>query len=179
MGRTRSRDGATKRRRKHSGRKPRWLLEPKDLDAMAQRRCLMILSVLSGESSVEEAAARAEITPPLYYLLEKRGLQGMLTALLPGAPSDGSAAPALKQLQARIEELEKTKRRLERLLFLTRMTVKPGAMTQGPKKRRASSSTKSGSSDSMKRRKTKGGRRASASTPTPGGETALSSGSGS
>lgn len=178
MARTRSRDGATKRRRRHTARKPRWLLEPKDLDAMAQRRCLMILSVLSGESSVEEAAARAEITPPLYYLLEKRGLQGMLTALLPGTPADGTAAPALKQLQARVDELEKTKRRLERLLFLTRLTVKPGAMTQGTRKRRGPSSTKRGSSDSTRPKKAKRGKRAS-STPTTAGETASSTGSGS
>jgi hypothetical protein len=147
MGRTKSRGGVVRRRRRRAARKPRWLLSAKDLDLMAQRRCLMILSVLSGEASVEEAARQAQITPPLYYLLERKGLSGMLAALLPGATSEGSAAPMLKQLQARVDELEKTKRRLERLLFLTRMTLKPGPMTQG---RAARSSTKSGSSASTK-----------------------------
>jgi hypothetical protein len=105
------------------------------LDLIAKRRCLMILSVLSGERTVEDASREAEITSPLYYLLEKKALTAMLAALVPGATKDGSPAPALAQMEAKIRELEKTKRRLERLLFLTRMTVKPGPMTQGKRGR--------------------------------------------
>lgn len=135
MGRTRSRDGATKRRRKHSGRKPRWLLEPKDLDAMAQRRCLMILSVLSGEKSVEDASREGEIQPAQYYLFEKKALSAMLASLVPGASESGSPMPALRQMEERVASLEATKRRLERLLMLTRMTLKSGPMTHGKRGR--------------------------------------------
>ena len=81
--------------------KPKWLLETKDLDLIAQRRCLMMLSVLSGEKSVEDASREADITPPLYYQLEKKALSAMLAALVPGATRDGSPAPATKQMEMR------------------------------------------------------------------------------
>ncbi len=112
---------------------------------MAQRRCLMILSVLSGEKTVEDVTREAQITPPLYYQLEKKALTAMIAALVPGAASDGSPPPAMKQMERRIADLERAKRRLERLLFLTRLTIKPGPMTQGrrgrPKKVRLFSTT--------------------------------------
>lgn len=95
----------------------------------------MILSVLSGEKTVEDASREADIIPALYYQLEKKALSAMLAALVPGATRDGSPAPMVKQMETRIRELETTKRRLERLLFLTRMTVKPGPMTHGKRGR--------------------------------------------
>lgn len=133
-----------------TGRKPKWILQTKDLDLVAQRRCMMILSVLSGEKSVEDASREASIIPALYYQLEKKALTAMLAALVPGATKDGSPAPMLAQMEARIRDLEITKRRLERLLFLTRMTVKPGPMTHG-KRGRPRLST-SASSDVSSRR---------------------------
>jgi hypothetical protein len=120
-----------RRRRRNRSRQPKWILGSKDLDTMAQRRCLMILSVLSGEKSVDEVSREAQITPAAYYQLEKKALTAMIAALVPGAGSDGSPAPALKQMEQRIVELERTRRRLERLLYLTRMTIRPGPMTQG------------------------------------------------
>lgn len=135
MAARKQRGAVSRKRRKMSGRKPRWLLETKDLDLIAQRRCLMILSVLSGERSVEDASREADIIPALYYQLEKKALTAMLAALVPGASKDGSPAPILAQMETRIRDLETTKRRLERLLFLTRMTVKPGPMTHGKRGR--------------------------------------------
>jgi hypothetical protein len=97
---------ARNRRRKMMGRKPRWILKTtKDLDLVAQRRCLMILSVLSGEKSVEDASREADIIPALYYQLEKKALTAMLAALVPGATKDGSPAPVLAQMEARIRDL--------------------------------------------------------------------------
>jgi hypothetical protein len=153
-----------RRRRTTKARKPRWILETKDLDLMAKRRCLMILSVLSGEKSVEEASHEAEITPPLYYLLEKKALTAMLAALVPGATKDGSPAPALAQMDAKIRELEMTKRRLERLLFLTRMTVKPGPMTQGTRGRPR---TTHPASEGAGSRRSRPSRKKSSKTPSP------------
>lgn len=129
----------------------------------------MILSVLSGEKSADEASREAEITPPLYYLLEKKALQAMLAALVPGATKDGSPAPALAQMEARIRELETTKRRLERLLFLTRMTVKPGPMTHGKRGRPRLSTSPSSDDGSLrsKRSKVRSSKTKSATTKSP------------
>jgi hypothetical protein len=135
MGRRNKRDSEKRRRRKTGGRKPKWLLTATDLDHIAQRRCLMILSVLSGEKSVEEASKDGEVMPAQYYQWEKKALDGMLSALVPGAMEKGTALPALRQMEERIAALEATKRRLERLLSLTRMTLKSGPMTQGSRGR--------------------------------------------
>jgi len=173
--RKRERGGAApNRRRRTRARKPKWLLEAKDLDLIAQRRCVMILSVLSGEKSVEDASREADITPTLYYQLEKKALSAMLAALVPGAARDGSPAPAMMQMETRIRELEMTKRRLERLLFLTRMTVRPGPMTYGkkgrPRTRRSSEVAGVKRSTASKRKKaSKTSRTVPTSTPTPDG----------
>src|SRR5688500_1883382 len=75
-----------KRTRKPRARPiPKWL-ESDELEEIAQRRCLMILSVLSGEKPVTEAIKEAEITRPLYYLLERRAVEAMLAALIPSSP---------------------------------------------------------------------------------------------
>lgn len=170
---TRKQRGAVSRkRRKVSGRKPKWIFETKDLDLIAQRRCLMILSVLSGEKSVEDASREADIIPALYYQLEKKALTAMLAALVPGASKDGSPSPMLAQMEKRIEELETTKRRLERLLFLTRMTVKPGPMTHGKRGRprtRQASETAGPKPSKRSRKKRPTSAPASTSTPTPDG----------
>jgi hypothetical protein len=166
-----------RRRRKTSARKPRWIFQTKDLDLIAQRRCLMILSVLSGEKSVEDASREADIIPALYYQLEKKALTAMLASLVPGATKDGSPAPVLAQMETRIRELETTKRRLERLLFLTRMTVKPGPMTHGkrgrPRTRPASEDDGSPRSQrSRAKSSTKAAKGPPPSTPTPDGAAA-------
>ena len=171
--RKRARGGpAPSRRRRTQARKPKWLLEAKDLDLIAQRRCVMILSILSGEKSVEDATHEADMTPTLYYQLEKKALSAMLAALVPGATRDGSPAPAMMQMESRIRELEMTKRRLERLLFLTRMTVKPGPMTHGkrgrPRTRRSSEHAGAKRSTPSKRKKnSKTTKTTPTSTPTP------------
>jgi hypothetical protein len=151
---------------------------------MAQRRCLMILSVLSGEKSVEDASREAQIIPALYYQLEKKALTAMLTALVPGATRDGSPAPALAQMERRIVELETTKRRLERLLHLTRLTLKPGPMTSGRKGR---PTTRHASADAGRKRsprsktsnQTTTPMTSPSSIPTPAGEDEQRAGSGS
>lgn len=136
------------RRRRTRARTPKWLMESKDFDAMAQRRCLMILSVLSGERSVLEATDEAQITPNVYYEMEAKAVRAMVAALVPGASQSGSTSPHLSQLESKIEQLEKDKRRLERLLFLTRQVVKPGPLilpnVGRPRKRRGPSSTTTG-----------------------------------
>jgi hypothetical protein len=121
------------------------------VDAVAQRRVLLVLSVLSGETPVTDAVLTAGISRPLYYQLETRALEAMLRALTPGAEEDvGLAAGASRvaELESRLKRTEQQRRRAERLLLLTRRLVKPGTLTTGrgrpPKARTAAASTPPG-----------------------------------
>lgn len=112
---------------------PRWLTGRQDLDEMAQRRCLLVLSVLSGEKPVTTAITELGISRPLYYQLETKALLAMLTALAPGAnamtsPDQATTTQRMAELEDKVRRLEQDKRRLERLLFLTRKVVPPGPM---------------------------------------------------
>ena len=178
-----SKRGAAKkqrrRRRRQASRTPKWLLEPTDLDAMAQRRCLMILSVLSGERSAIEAAEEAEITPNAYYQMGTKAVRAMVAALVPGASEDGSPTPHLAQLDAKIAQLEKDKRRLERLLFLTRQVVKPGPLIQPQRGRprvRPATSSKSVGAKPSRSSPTKAKAAPPPSIPTSDGAAAPSNG---
>ena len=116
---------------------------------MAQRRCLLVLSVLSGEVPVTDAIGAAGISRPLYYQLEERALSAMLRALGPSTEDSQEAqaqslAREVESLKGRVKQLEAEKRRAERLLFLTRKLMKPGPLTTGrgrPRKTGPSSTT--------------------------------------
>ena len=89
------RRGAGAGRGKHRSRPtPKWLLTSEDLDQIAQQRCLMVLSVLSGETPVTEAIAQAGISRATYYQLETRALSAMLRALGPLAERGGDGERA-------------------------------------------------------------------------------------
>jgi hypothetical protein len=148
----------TSRRRRHRSRPtPRWLKTAEGMDAVAQRRVLLVLSVLSGERPVTDAVQESGISRPLYYQLETRALQAMLRALTPGAEDGEGAAAAgasrVAELQGRLKRMEQQKRRAERLLLVTRKLVKPGSLTTGrgrpPKARTALSSMSPGTQSSM------------------------------
>ena len=161
---------------------PSWLLEQQDLDEMARRRCVLILSVLSGERPVTEAIEEAQLNRQTYYQLEEKALRAMLRALTPGAteaPTQSTEGPALRriaELEAKVSRLEQEKRRSERLLLLTRKLVKPGRMTLGargrPSKARRLSST-AGPTPSLSSSPSASGKPTTsppaASTPTPDG----------
>ena len=124
-------------------------MKRQDLDEIARRRCLLILSVLSGELGVMEAVEQAQVSPTTYQHLETRALEAMLVALTPDAQG-ASASPRqrIEELEQRVAQLEKEKRRADRLLLLTRQVVKPGPVTTGagrpPKRRARPSSTTRG-----------------------------------
>src|SRR5262245_10050023 len=111
------------RRRKTRARPmPRWLLKG---DEVSKARCLMVLSVLSGEKPVTQAIQETGISRGTYYQLETRALEAMLRALDPRSKRvEGSSRTRLLQLEARLKRLEQSKRRTERLLQLTRKLVK-------------------------------------------------------
>lgn len=89
----------------------------------------MLLSVLSGEVPVTDAIAGAKISRATYYQLETRALQAMLAAVNPlagsGAGADLSAAMSrIEQLELLVKHLEQDKRRSQRLLLLTRKSIR-------------------------------------------------------
>ena len=89
----------------------------------------MVLSVLSGEKPVTDAIAQAKISRNTYYQMETRALNAMLAALNPlstVAPGDSSdlSATRIEALMNRIQQLEQDKRRTQRLLLLTRKSIR-------------------------------------------------------
>lgn len=165
---------------------PKWVKLNQDLDEMARRRCLMILNVLSGAQPVSAAIEEAQISRGLYYQLETKAMRGMLAALMPSTDSEGepaiSTTERVTQLEAKVTHLEREKRRLERLLYVTKQIVRPGPVAQPTgrgRKPSTSSSTKSGKPPSPASPTTTASSPPSpASAPTGGGAGARSGGSG-
>jgi hypothetical protein len=121
--------GRRGRRKRDEARLPS-MLSRDDVDAMAKRRCLMLLSVLSGQTTISRAIKDAEISSGTYYQLETRALTAMLEALAPAVTTENGQerSRSFSSLQARVKHLEQEKRRLERLLAMTTKIVKPGPM---------------------------------------------------
>lgn len=121
-------------KRRHRPRPtPTWLKEQQDLDEVARRRCLLVLSVLSGEMPVTDAIAQGGISRGLYYQLEERALRAMLRALSPSASAHSEESNGadgmlrrMAELEDKLKKAEQDRRRMERLLFLTRKVVRPG-----------------------------------------------------
>jgi len=155
---------------------PKWLLKSEQLDAIARSRCLLVLSVLSGELPVTEAIAKANISRGTYYQLEDKALKAMLAVLNPlasttdqGTADLSAAACRIAELEEKVKQLEQETRRAERLLYLTRKSLK-APVTTGRRGRLPGvpNSTRSGA-----KRWTSSTEKAlpSPSTPTPTGET--------
>jgi len=162
----------TAQKRRHRPRPtPKWLKAPgaDGPEGVAQRRCLLVLSVLSGEQPVTDAIEATGVSRQLYYQLEERALKAMMRALLPSAEGreevETSLAGQVQSLQARVQQLETEKRRAERLLLLTRKLVRPGPVKVGRGGRKPRASAAGGRSGSRPARMTK------AAPPSPPDET--------
>lgn len=159
---------------------PRWLTGRKDLDQVAQRRTLLILSVLSGHTPVTTAIAEHGISRPLYYQLETKGLIGMMKALVPGAnaassPDDATPMQQIVELEEKVARLEQENRRLERLLFFAKKVLPPGPLAFPQKRgrkpgRKSTPAGRAPSPSSMK--KPTPSTAAPSSIPTPAGASA-------
>jgi hypothetical protein len=124
MTRRRRRGGS---RRRRSRPVPKWLLKGEDLDRLARERCLMILSVLSGEKPVSDAIEEAKISRGRYYQLETRAVSAMLRALEPASSAETDPASPTKRitaLEGKVRDLQQARRRAERLLLMTRRMMK-------------------------------------------------------
>lgn len=109
---------------------PKWLSQSQELNAIARSRCLLILSVLSGEKPVTDAIQDCRITRQTYYNLETKALKAMLVALNPlatsaddGSPNLSAATRRIAQLEQQVEKLNQDKRRAERMLLMTRKSI--------------------------------------------------------
>ena len=151
-----------RRRRNRARPTPKWLLTR---DEVGKARCLMVLSVLSGEKPVTRAIREAGISRGTYYQLETRALEAMLRALGPKTLAQRSSKTRILELESKLKRLEQSKRRTERLLHLTRKLVK--AAPALPRVRRTSST---GPGRSLLRASTSEKTKASASIPAPTGE---------
>src|SRR5688500_12976964 len=165
-GRTTMKKGQRRRggSRRHRPRTtPKWLLKSEEIDRLGQERCLMVLSVLSGEKPVTDAISEAGISRATYYQLETRALQAMLRALGPlGSAEETTASPArqIALLEEKVKGLERARRRSERLLLMTRRVMK------APARKTASTAHGSGRSRASRKTKAKEPKKASALTPT-------------
>ena len=133
------------RRKRNEVRLPSMLTRAEG-DEMAKRRCLMLLAVLSGQTTISQAIKDAQISSGTYYQLETRALTAMLEALAPAVTTETGQerSRSFSSLQARLTHLEQEKRRLERLLAMATKIVKPGPMktAMGRKTTRRTRSTK-------------------------------------
>ncbi len=171
---------ADRRREPRPRSTPRWLSGRTDLDQVAQRRTMMILSVLSGHTPVTTAISEHGISRPLYYQLETKGLVGMMRALVPGAnasanPDEVTPMKQIADLEDKVAHLERENRRLERLLFLAKKVLPTGPVTlperRGRKPGRRSTSGGHGPSPGSKKSAPSPTTAGPTSTPTPGGAT--------
>ena len=173
---------ATKPDRRRKARRrgvPRWLTGRKDLDQVAQRRTLLILSVLSGHTPVTTAITEHGISRPLYYQLETKGLVGMMRALVPGAnaassPDDATPMRQIVELEEKVARLEQDNRRLERLLFFAKKVLPTGPVAFPQKRWRKPGrrSTTNGLVPSLGSKKPATTTATAASIPTTAGATA-------
>jgi hypothetical protein len=137
----------------------------------------MVLSVLSGETPVSDAILQANISRQTYYHMETKALRAMLVALNPLASSSESGAPDLsaattriEHLQEQVKRLEQEKRRSQRLLFLTRKSIR-SPVTTGRRGRPPKSGLSSILTGSARSRSSKAKASSSAaSTPMKAGE---------
>lgn len=110
----------------------------------ARKLASAIMEVLAGEKTPYEAAEALGISPPRYYALELRALQGMLKACEP-RDGRGKSSPErkIKKLQDEVDSLRREGARHQALLRAARRSVglpsevKPKPSTDGKKRRRA------------------------------------------
>jgi hypothetical protein len=139
-------------------------LSSEEIDRVAKERCLLVLAVLSGEKPVTEAIAEAGISRGTYYKLETQALNAMLRALGPLAGPEGTETSPVRQIalmEKKVREAERSRRRTQRLLLMTRRVLRGGD--------RKTSSTRRGRSPSPRSKTKAPGTKRAASTPPPTG----------
>lgn len=119
--------------------------------AESRRQAAVVLEVLAGLRSPEEAAEALGVSAPTYYNLETRALRGLVHGCTPDPPGRKMA------LEKRLREMASEKRGLEqqvqRYRALLRSTQRAGEMlVESPRTKRKSGSKTTGTSKARKPR---------------------------
>jgi hypothetical protein len=86
----------------------------------ARKMAAAILEVLAGNLTPSDAAAAMSVSPPRYYLLETRALEGLVLACEPRAKGPGHSVE--REMEALRKEQERTRRELARAQALARVS---------------------------------------------------------
>ena len=117
-------------------------MDVKGHSAQARKLAAVILEVLAGLRTVNDAAAAVEVSLPRYYACELRALQGLLAACEPQPRGrQPAAATELATLKRRCEQLQQQVVRQQSLLRLAQRGIglspaTPPASKPGKGKRR-------------------------------------------
>lgn len=116
-------------------------LRAEDADGEARRLAAAILEVLAGGRTPTEAAQSLGVSPPRYYALEQRALEGLLTACRPRQRGRVRTSESeAEKLRAEVKRLERECGRWQALLRAAQRTVglaapRPAAPSPGQKRR--------------------------------------------
>jgi len=107
--------------------KPKKARKPHQIDAAAPeagRMAVVILEVLAGVRSPPDAATALGITPPRYYQLETRALNGLVAALQPRPKSkQPSPESRIRQLERALEATRREAARQQALVRAAQRTL--------------------------------------------------------
>ena len=92
----------------------------------ARKMAAAILEVLAGNLTPADAAVAMSVSPPRYYLLETRALEGLVAACEPRSKGPGHSLE--KELESLGKEHERTKRELARAQALARVSQRAVAI---------------------------------------------------
>jgi len=88
--------------------------------AEARKTAAAILDVLAGNLTPADAAAAVGVSPPRYYLLESRALEGLVVACEPRTKGPGHSLE--REMETLRREHERTRRELARAQALARVS---------------------------------------------------------
>jgi hypothetical protein len=119
------------------GRSPKMTRKPKESHSVrggsseANRQAVVILEVLAGVKTPTQAASDLSITPPLYYQLETRAVEGLVASLEP-RPKGKQPLPA-NRIAALERELAQARRECARQQALARIATRTLAVKLAPR----------------------------------------------
>lgn len=93
----------------------------------ARQIACVVLEVLAGLRTTQEASAALEISPQRYYTLEARAIEGMVAGVEPRPRGRGRRkrpGRELQELQAKCDQLERELRRANALVRVARRSIK-------------------------------------------------------
>ena len=97
------------------------LVENLEGSKAAKVRAIAIVKSLTGEATIEEASAEANVAPSLFHRLRTRALEEMVEGLEPRKPGRKPAGPDVEAILRENEELQKKLKESENELAKSRV----------------------------------------------------------